>query len=167
MTGGTVGAVATRGVVLREVRWPDLAALAALEATVFPHDAWSEASWWAELAGRPRRDYVLAERDGEVVGYAGLDHGGDVADVMTVAAAPAVRGLGLGRVLLDELVRRARRRGASSALLEVRADNLPALRLYETAGFAVVSVRRRYYQPDGVDALVMRMTFPEKEVGRG
>ncbi len=77
---------------LRSVRWPDLARLAELDAGLFAHDAWPEATWWAELAGRPRRDYVLAEgAQGEVLGYAGVDLGGDTADVMTVAVVPAAR----------------------------------------------------------------------------
>ncbi|MGL5850436.1 MAG: GNAT family N-acetyltransferase, partial [Phycicoccus sp.] len=110
------------GVVLRDMRWVDVPVVAALEAEVFSEDAWSEASWWAELAARPRRDYVVAAGTSGPVGYAGLDHRGEVSDVMTVAVAPTSRGLGLGRVLLDELVRRARGRGASSAMLEARAD---------------------------------------------
>ncbi|MGL5851790.1 MAG: GNAT family N-acetyltransferase, partial [Phycicoccus sp.] len=88
----------------------------------------------------------------------------EVSDVMTVAVAPTSRGLGLGRVLLDELVRRARGRGASSAMLEARADNVAALRLYESVGFGVVSVRRGYYQPERVDAVVLRMPLLQSEV---
>ncbi|MGL4178245.1 MAG: ribosomal protein S18-alanine N-acetyltransferase [Dermatophilaceae bacterium] len=150
--------------MLRDMRWADVAVVAALEAEVFPADAWSEASWWAELALRPRRDYVVAVGSSGLVGYAGLDQGGEVSDVMTVAVAPASRGLGLGRVLLDELMRRARGRGASSAMLEVRADNEAALRLYASTGFEVVSVRRGYYQPEGVDALVLRMPLRQREI---
>jgi ribosomal-protein-alanine N-acetyltransferase len=76
----------------REVTWRDIPALAALEREVYPDDAWSEESWWAELAHRPRREYVLAEdADGNVAGYAGMDHGGDVSDIMTVAVTPAAR----------------------------------------------------------------------------
>ncbi|MGL5930603.1 MAG: ribosomal protein S18-alanine N-acetyltransferase [Dermatophilaceae bacterium] len=152
------------GVVLRDLRWTDVAAVAALEAEVFPADAWSEASWWAELAARPQRDYVAAVGGSGLVGYAGLDQRGEVCDVMTVAVAPVSRGLGLGRILLDELMRRARGRGASSAMLEVRADNDAALRLYESTGFEVVSVRRGYYQPEGVDALVLRVSLLQKDI---
>ncbi len=147
---------------LREVHWADIPALAALERDLFAHDAWSEPTWWAELAGRPRRDYVvLADADG-LLGYAGLDHGGEVADVMTVAVAPPARGRGLGRLLLAELERRATARGASHLILEVRADNLAALGLYERSGFTVLSTRRRYYQPGDVDAIVMRKSLQEK-----
>ena len=145
-------------IVLRDLEWTDLAHLASLEQQLFADDAWSEATWWSELAGRPRRDYVVATApDGTIAGYAGLDVAGDVADVMTIATAPGRRRRGTGRVLLAELVRRATAHGVEAVLLEVRADNDAARRLYDRAGFEVISVRRRYYQPGDVDALVMRL----------
>jgi ribosomal-protein-alanine N-acetyltransferase len=155
-------------VVVREARWTDLPALAALEAEVFPDDAWSLRSWWAELAGRPRREYVVAvagDGAGPVLGYGGLDHGGEVSDVMTVVVVPAGRGTGTGRRLLSELEARAAARGAEHVMLEVRADNEAALGLYESGGYRVLSRRRGYYQPEGVDALVMRKTLPDSGGG--
>ena len=164
-TGGpepSDGAGMSPNVRLRDLEWTDLARLAELEQELFADDAWSEATWWSELAGRPRRDYVVAvSADGSTAGYAGLDVSGDVADVMTVATAPAAQGQGIGGLLLDELVRRAVARGVEAVLLEVRADNDAARRLYDRAGFEVISVRRRYYQPGDVDALVMRLLVPK------
>ncbi len=148
--------------VLREAHWSDIPALTALERELFAHDAWSEPTWWAELAGRPRRDYVVLTGGDGVVGYAGIDHGGDVADVMTVGVAPRAQGGGVGRRLVDELERRARAGGAASLMLEVRADNAPARALYEHSGYAVLSTRRRYYQPGDVDALVMRKLLSDR-----
>ncbi len=75
---------------------------------------------------------------------------------MTVAVTPAARGRGLGRRLLDELEVRARAGGATYLLLDVRADNAAARSLYERAGFEPLSIRRRYFQPGDVDALVLR-----------
>jgi len=132
--------------------WQDIPALTALDSQLF-----AERTWWAELAGRPRRSYVVAQRSDEIVGYAGLDGGGEVADVMTVAVAPAAQGQGLGRDLMTWLTAEARRAGAGYLMLEVRADNVAAQRLYSASGFAVLNVRRRYYQPGDVDALVMRL----------
>jgi ribosomal-protein-alanine N-acetyltransferase len=146
---------------LREVRWRDIPVLAALEPELFADDAWSEQTWWAELAGRPRRSYVVGERGGVVVGYAGVDLGGEVADVMTIAVAPAAQGQGLGTLLLDWLVAQARGGGAEHLMLEVRADNVAAQRLYSRAGFAALTVRRRYYQPGDVDALIMRLRLED------
>lgn len=145
---------------LRDVHWTDIEQLAQLERELFADDAWSQQTWWAELAGRPRRDYVAEVEGAEVLGYAGLDHGGDVADVMTIAVAPSARGRGLGRRLLDELETRARAGRAASVMLEVRADNAAAIGLYDRAGYTVVSTRRRYYQPGDVDALVLRRRLP-------
>jgi len=142
---------------LREMTWQDIPALTALEPVLFADDAWSERIWWTELAGRPRRSYVVAEHSGTVVGYAGVDCGGEVADVMTIAVAPAAQGQGLGAVLMHWLIAQARRAGAEHLMLEVRADNAVAQRLYSTTGFAKLSVRRKYYQPGDVDALIMRM----------
>lgn len=145
-------------VAVRDTRWTDLAELARLETELFGADAWSEASWWSELAGRPRRAYVTAEHDGQIVGYAGLDRGGSVADVMTIAVTPAARGTGLGRRLLSRLLELAD--GAEAVMLEVRADNEAARSLYASAGFELVSTRRRYY--GDVDALVLRALLPQE-----
>ncbi|HWO52677.1 MAG TPA: ribosomal-protein-alanine N-acetyltransferase RimI, partial [Ornithinibacter sp.] len=60
-----------------------------------------------------------------------------------------------------------RNRGAANVILEVRADNLAALGLYEHSGYAVLSTRRRYYQPGDVDAIVMRKSLQEKGADRG
>ena len=144
---------------LREVTWRDIPRLAELERELFADDAWSEATWWTELAGRPRREYVVVEASAGIEGYAGLDHGGDVADVMTVAVAPAFRGQGVGGLHVRDLVSRAESSGATALLLEVRADNEPALALYRRQGFVPVSRRHRYYRHahgHDVDAVVMR-----------
>lgn len=145
---------------VRELGWPDLPAVEALEGELFPADAWPSASWWAELAARPRREYVVALEGAGVLGYAGLDHGGEASDIMTIAVAPAAQGRGIGRILLQELEERAVSRGAEVVLLEVRADNAAALALYLSSGYAVIQTRRRYYQPGDVDALVMRRFLP-------
>lgn len=138
------------------MRWWDIPAALAIERDVFP-DAWSEETFWAELAGVPEtRHYVVAQREGQVAGYAGLFVGGDQADVQTVAVAAAAQGSGLGDLLLSELLAEADRRRCRHVLLEVRADNLAAQRLYERHGFHQISLRRGYYQPGGIDALVLR-----------
>lgn len=144
---------------LREMTWRDIPVLALLELELFAEDAWSEQTWWAELAGRPRRAYVVGEIGGSVVGYAGVDRGGEVADVMTIAVASAAQSRGLGAALMDWLIAEARRGGARHLMLEVRADNDAAQRLYSKAGFVMTTVRRRYYQPADVDAQIMRLTL--------
>lgn len=151
--------------VLREMTWRDIPVLTALEPALFADDAWSEQTWWAELAGRPRRSYVVAEQGGVVVGYAGVDRHGEVADVMTIAVAPAAQGQGLGSLLMDWLIDAARCGGAEHLMLEVRADNTAAQQLYFKMGFAMLTVRRRYYQPGDVDAHIMRLHLETPDDG--
>ncbi|KNX39471.1 acetyltransferase [Luteipulveratus halotolerans] len=145
------------------MRWGDIDTLVSLEQALFAGDAWTAESWWGELAGRPRRAYVVAESAGDLVGYAGVDQGGDVADVMTVAVAPAAQGAGLGQRLMDWMTATVRDSGAESLLLEVRADNDAARKLYDRNGFEQISVRRRYY--GDVDAVILRRLLKEEDRG--
>jgi ribosomal-protein-alanine N-acetyltransferase len=143
--------------VLRRMRWWDVVAAHALEVALFP-DPWSVETFWSELAHVPAsRHYLVAEQDGDLVGYAGLVVAGNQADVQTLAVAAPAQGRGLGRLLLDALIAEARARDAAEVLLEVRAENAPARALYERAGFERIAVRRGYYRPGGTDALVLRL----------
>ena len=159
LSEGTLSESTLPEVTLREMTWRDIPALSALEPVLFADDPWSPQTWWAELAGRPRRSYIVGEQGETVVGYAGLNRGSEVADVMTIAVAPAAQGQGLGRVLMQWVIVESRRSGAEHLMLEVRADNVAGQRLYVTAGFTRLTVRRRYYQPGDVDALIMRLTL--------
>jgi ribosomal-protein-alanine N-acetyltransferase len=142
---------------LRRMRWWDVERVQPLERELFPADPWSAETFWSELAGVPgTRYYVVAEDDTGVVGYAGLLVAGGTADVQTVAVARSAQGRGVGALLLESLVDEAVRRGCEAVMLEVRADNGPAIALYQRFGFDQISVRREYYQPGGVDALVLR-----------
>ena len=91
-----------------------------------------------------------------LIGYAGLLAGAGEAEVLTIAVAPAHEGRGLGAVLLTELMREAARRECDDVVLEVRVDNDRAQQLYRRFGFEGVGVRKGYYQPMNIDALVMR-----------
>lgn len=136
----------------------DLSAIMALEQELFPEDAWTRQMFAAEFAQpASRRLYLVAEEGKEVVGYAGMMFtGGSQADVVTLAVNPAHWGQGTGTALLTALVDEAGKRGCAEVLLEVREDNPRARHLYLRHGFTEVGIRRGYYQPSGVDAVVMR-----------
>lgn len=136
----------------------DLDAIMALEHASFPSDAWSEAMMREELAS-PHGWYVVVEEAGRLVGYAGLRaaRGAADADIQTITIASGARGRGRGRALLRTLLEEAARRKVREVFLEVRADNPVAQKMYASEGFAEVGRRPRYYQPDDVDALVMKL----------
>lgn len=153
---------------LRPMRWTDIDDLVRIDALLFEHDAWPAATWWAELRERPRRVYVVATGPGDrAMAYGGLDVAGDVADVMTIGVSPQAQGRGLGQRLLDRLLQIAREAGVEAVLLEVRADNDAARNLYARNGFEQINVRRGYYQPGGVDALVLRRLLETPKNARG
>lgn len=143
---------------LRDATTEDLAAIMDLERTSFPTDAWSDAMMRDELAS-PHSHYLVLEEAGLFLGYGGVRavQGGADADIQTIAIAATARGRGRGRELLTALLRAARERGAREVFLEVRADNPVATALYASEGFLEIARRPRYYQPDDVDAVVMKL----------
>lgn len=144
--------------MIRPATIDDLDAIMALERALFPADAWSEGMMREELQS-PHGAYFVDERAGRLIGYAGLraPAGSRDADVQTIAVAAEAQGTGRGRALLETLLQEASARRVREVFLDVRADNPVARRLYESAGFTEVGRRPRYYQPDDVDAVVMRL----------
>lgn len=99
--------------------------------------------------------YLVARRNGEVVGYAGMWLIGDEAHISTLAVHPSCRRRGLGRRLLSYLLEAAEERGAREVTLEVREANSAARALYEQFGFKSRGLIPHYYGDTGEDALVM------------
>ena len=151
-------------VPLRLLRYEDLAAVLDLERSLFPDDAWSPGMFAEELAMQGRgRHYVAAEEGNELVGYAGMMlPGGRQAEVVTLAVSVAHWGQGIGSALLIDLLEEAVRHDCAEVFLEVRADNSRAQYLYHRFGFSSVGIRRGYYQPSGMDAIVMRRSLDER-----
>ena len=167
-------AAARKAARLRPMATADLAGVIALEHELFPEDPWT-AQMFADEVAQPRevRLYLVAEADdgpaernvaggagsgSAIAGYAGMLFvpGGLQADVLTIAVRESRWGLGIGSALLDALIQAARERDCAEVFLEVRADNPRAHGLYQRRGFTEIGVRRGYYQPSGVDAIVMR-----------
>lgn len=147
---------------LRDATPADLDAIWELETGTFGAEAWSRETMRSEIEGEHRRYVVLEDDDGRVRGYAGLLVIGEDGDIQTIAVAEDARGGGHGRRLMTELLDEAERRGAARVFLEVRADNPVAHGLYESLGFAGIAIRPGYYQPDNVDAVVMRLLREER-----
>jgi ribosomal-protein-alanine N-acetyltransferase len=140
------------------LRREELARCAELERTLFAgEEPWSEQAFRSELAVG---NYYLGAHVEEagLVGYAGLSLLGWVgtqeAEVHTIGVDPQWQGKGIGKALLEALLARADEAKAP-VFLEVRTDNVRAIKLYEAHGFVRMGVRRRYYQPSGADAYTM------------
>ena len=143
-------------VQLRPMTEEDLARVSAVEreSYAFP---WSEGIFRDCL----RVGYVcrVVEIGFDIVGYAVMSTGAGEAHIINLCVRETMRGRGIGRTLLRQLLDLAAEAGVEDAFLEVRPSNLAAIRLYQSLGFVQVGVRKGYYQAaDGrEDATVLRL----------
>ena len=101
----------------------------------------------------PLAYYVVAV-DGEIpVGYCGIWNVCGEAEVIDVGVLSEYRKRGIGKGLFEAVFRYMRENGVETVNLEVREDNIPAIRLYEKLGFEKVGVRKKYYD-NKVDAIL-------------
>jgi ribosomal-protein-alanine N-acetyltransferase len=140
---------------IRSLNYSDLPAVATIERRAFP-TPWSIAMFVLELS-KPTGVCLAAVRGGTLVGYTICSRYDSVWHVMNIAVDPACRRQGVASALLAALYERGGGEGAQFTL-EVRRSNQAAIDLYERDGFRVAGLRRRYYQDNGEDALIMWRT---------
>ncbi|RLE95310.1 MAG: ribosomal-protein-alanine N-acetyltransferase [Thermoprotei archaeon] len=140
---------------IRKVDKKDLDRIYEIELKCFPRDAYPKSllSYYLFLAGDT--SFVI-EVNGRVVGYIiVLIRWGNLGHILSLAIDPKYRGRGLGRLLLKEAIERIKREKEIKVFrLEVRASNVPAIRLYRSLGFRYSFFRPNYYQ-DGEGCYVM------------
>jgi ribosomal-protein-alanine N-acetyltransferase len=127
---------------MRPMEEDDMAAVLAVERAGYPHP-WTEGNFRDCL----RAGYCcwVLEQNGRMIGHGVLSVAVGEAHVLNVCVHPDWQGRGLGRRILDRLLRLAREHEADTAFLEVRASNTVAQHLYESAGFNEIGLRRGYY----------------------
>src|SRR4029077_12267707 len=138
-TGGVVKA----GV--QPVREADLARLAQLHGQCFPEEAWNSSALATVLAMPGADGRVFYAAAGAPCGLLLEQCLGPEGEILTLGVAPASRRCGIARALIGDLILRARASGVQRLLLEVAADNVVALALYDSIGFGRLGTRRRYY----------------------
>jgi ribosomal-protein-alanine N-acetyltransferase len=138
---------------LRRMRKEDLDGVMAIETASF-QTPWSRQSMENE-AENPAAYYVVACMDGVVAAYAGAWIALDEGHITNIAVHPDFRRRGCGEAVTRALLAYLKSVDVRVALLEVRVSNAPARALYKKLGFAVLSVRKKYYEDTGEDAYVM------------
>jgi ribosomal-protein-alanine N-acetyltransferase len=140
---------------IRRLLYTDLPDVIAIERRVFP-TPWSLAMFVLELS-KQTGICLAALSEQRLVGYLICSRYDAVWHVMNVAVDVDHQRMGLASALLAELYLRVND-GDARFTLEVRRSNAMAIHLYEREGFRAAGVRRRYYQDNGEDALVMWRT---------
>ena len=136
----------------------DLPAVVAIENGCYSQP-WSETTLLNELTGLPHSRVWGIKAAGELLAFAVVWVIADEGHLANLAVAPRARRRGLARLLLQESLLDARRRGAAAVYLEVRASNRAAQELYLSAGFRLIGIRPRYYENNQEDAVLMRHAF--------
>ena len=144
----------------------DLRQVVALERAAFGSEAWPSYAFKHLLAAfsraRPARGAMwvaLDPQNDEIVGYAGIEIStldGEM-DIINIAVAAAHRRRGVGRLLIEWIVRQCRRRGIPLLWLRVRASNRGAQRFYQRMGFRVRGRFQGYYVDPDEPAVIMAM----------
>lgn len=146
---------------VRPVTPADVPALAEIESRCFT-SPWTAPMIAAELVRPVAVVGVACDPSTEaIVGYACTWHIADEAELLRIAVDPVVRRRGLGRALLDDVVRDATSRGCRQIDLEVGRANAAARALYAAVGFVEVGVRPGYYSAPVDDALLLRLVLAD------
>jgi ribosomal-protein-alanine N-acetyltransferase len=140
---------------VRRLTYADLPQVVAIERRAFP-TPWSLAMFVLELS-KPSGVCLAAFVEGGLTGYLVCSRYDTVWHIMNVAVDPGRRRMGIATTLLMRLFERVDDPEAHYTL-EVRRSNQGAMELYDRYGFRAAGVRRRYYQDNGEDAVVMWRT---------
>ncbi|MDF2882087.1 MAG: ribosomal protein [Clostridiaceae bacterium] len=120
---------------------------------------WSRESIIKELEDNSFARYVVAKKDGLVLGYGGLWIIVDEAHVTNIAVHPEYRGIGIGNMLMDAMIDICKLELVVGITLEVRASNVVAQNLYKKFGFVQEGLRKGYYEDNKEDALILWKHF--------
>lgn len=161
--GGDEGADAAPNVTILRAHVPDIPAIMrVMDAAFAPEygEAWNSAQILT-LFALPSAHVAVVYYNDRVCGFYAARVAGPESELLLIAIHPDSRGMGFGKMLMDDWQNWAFQQGADEFFLEMRADN-EAVKLYRAAAFAECGRRPNYYRgKDGVlrDAITMRRTI--------
>jgi len=139
-------------------------AVADIEALIQPQDAWSYRTL-VDLLEQDSIDLLVVYQSDKVVGYCLYQVMFEQAEILRIGTHPDYQRQGIASKLVAELNQQLQALTVESLLLEVRADNLPAIALYEQQGLETIHQRKGYYKTahkPAVDALIMQLNYKNK-----
>ena len=140
-------------VVIRELTAADAPAVSKIEEETFSMP-WSVQDF-LEMVEADYAYYYVAEAEGEIAGCCGIRNIVGEGEITNVVVAQKYRGQGIGRALMEYMLKEAPSHGIGDCTREVRVSNTPAIKLYESLGFKGEGIRPRFYEKPVEDALIM------------
>ena len=139
---------------IRHMEIGDIDAVSYVENQCF-NIPWSKKSFEYEVRENDKALYLIAEYNGNVLGYVGLWKILDEGHITNIAVLEPFRKKGIATMMLGKLFELARKESINSFVLEVKKTNDVAIGLYERFGFEKCGLRKGYYKDTDDDALIM------------
>lgn len=130
-------------IIVRAMNLQDLQYLKQHLTTQFD-DFWTSSILENEFNGE-NTTYIVAEENNEIIGFAGILTIIDESNIMNIVTKKEKRHMGIGSLLLLELIKISENLNMKSITLEVNENNTPAINLYKKYNFEQVGVRKKYY----------------------
>ena len=133
----------------------DVEAVVEIEAEAYGKHHWAKSSFYDEMSNNLAKYYVAKTLEGEIVGYAGTWHIVDEGHITTIAVKKEFLRNHIGEAIIQRIINDCYKENIKYLTLEVRVSNNPAIKLYEKYGFRSLGTRKKYYQDNNEDALIM------------
>lgn len=140
--------------LIRPLEDKDIPSLVEIENLCFTMP-WSRESFVRELHENACARYLVGEAGGRVIAYAGVWLVIDEGHITNIAVHPDFRRRGIGEIMTRAIMRLCVDNGCSWLTLEARRSNTAAIELYRKLGFEGVGYRKKYYEDNQEDALIM------------
>ncbi|MCX7904650.1 MAG: ribosomal protein S18-alanine N-acetyltransferase [Caloramator sp.] len=140
--------------LLRDMKLEDIDDVVKIEHLSFK-TPWTYEAFLSEITRNKVAKYRVIEKEKRVVGYYGLWLLYGEGHITNIAVHPEFRGIGLGNMLLEDIISISRENKIQALTLEVRVSNTVAINLYKKYGFVEVARRKGYYSDTGEDAIIM------------
>lgn len=142
-------------VTIKRMKPEDVDGVISIEEKAYGAHHWSKDSFLQELHNELAWYYSLFNEQGELVAYAGTWHILEEAHITNIAVDADNRRKGYGEALLKQILDDCYKEMIKYLTLEVRVSNKAAIGLYEKYGFTSFGIRKKYYQDNNEDAIIM------------
>ena len=143
-------------ILVRKMETKDIEQIMEIESSIFGEYHWTPQSFISEIENDLGNYFTAVDTEtDQLIGSGGFWLIFDEAHITTIAVRTHLRNKGIGEILLQKMIDVGYAKNAKWFTLEVRAGNIPAQNLYYKYGFKSLGLRKKYYQDNDEDALIM------------
>ena len=156
LSGLLTGKIIMNNIKIRQMKKTDIDQIMKIESVIFGEFHWRPDAFISEVENEFGNYFVAIDEESfEIIGYCGFWLIMDEGHITTLAVKPSLRNKGLGEMMIQKMIETGYEKKVKWFTLEVRASNIPAQNLYYKYGFKSLGLRKKYYQDNGEDALIM------------